>query len=105
MSTRGASLCEPLERLDDLVEALPVARGSPNSAVDDQALRVLGNLVIEIVHQHAHGGLGGPAFGHDLPSATRADVTAVVASANIVCGGQLSTPPYIRLSGPGRPTQ
>jgi hypothetical protein len=65
---------EPLERFDDLVEALPVARCAANPAVDDQALRVLGDFVVEIVHQHPDRGFGGPALGHDLAPAPGADV-------------------------------
>ena len=41
---QGLVLLEPLQSLDNLVEAVPVARGPANSAVDDQALRILGDL-------------------------------------------------------------
>ena len=81
LDEQGLVLVEPLERLDDLVEALPVAGGAPDAAIDDQALRVLGDLLVEVVHQHPDRGFGGPAPGHDLASAASADVPAVVASA------------------------
>ena len=80
LDQQGLVVLEPLERLDDLVEAFPVARGAADAAIDDQALRVLGDLVVEVVHQHPHRGLGRPAFGHDLAAAAGADAAAVVAS-------------------------
>ena len=85
LDEQGLVVLEPFERLDDLVEALPVARGAADPAIDDQALRVLGDLVVEVVHQHPHRGFGGPAFGHDLASAAGADVAAVVASVGHGC--------------------
>ena len=62
LDEQGLVVLEPFERLDDLVEAFPVARGAADAAIDDEALRVLGDLVVEVVHQHPHRGLGGPAF-------------------------------------------
>jgi hypothetical protein len=63
---QGLVVLEPLERLDDGVEASPIARRAADAAVDDEALRVFGDLLIEIVHQHPHSRFGGPAFGDDL---------------------------------------
>ena len=83
LDEQGLVLVEPLERLDDLVEALPVARGAADAAVDDEALRVLGDLVVEVVHQHPHRGFGGPALRLDLAAAPGADVAAVVASVGV----------------------
>jgi hypothetical protein len=73
-------VAEPFERFDDAVETCPVARGTADATVNDEALRVLGDRIVEIVHQHPHRGFGRPAPGHDLASAPRADVAAVVAS-------------------------
>ncbi len=39
-------------RGDDPVEALPVARRAADAAIDDQLPRPLGNLGVEVVHQH-----------------------------------------------------
>ncbi len=89
LDEQGLVVLEPLERLDDLVEAGPIARGAADPAIDDQALRILGDLVVEIVHQHPDGGFGGPAFGDDLAAAAGADAAAVVAS----LVGQESIPP------------
>ena len=80
LDEQGLILIEPFERLDDLVEAVPIARGAADPAIDDQALRVLGDLVVEIVHQHPDRGFGGPLPGLDLAPAPGADVAAVVAS-------------------------
>ena len=80
LDEQGLVVLEPLQRLDDGVVALPIARGAADPAVDDQALRVLGDLVVEVVHQHPHRGLGGPALGHDLAAAAGADVAAVVST-------------------------
>ena len=81
MSTRGASACvlntptglpdwissvssspSSLQRRDDRVEALPVARGAADAAVDDELLRILGDLGIEVVLDHPQRGFGEPAL-------------------------------------------
>ena len=54
---------EALERLDDPVVAVPVARGPADAAVDDELGGILGHLRIEIVHQHAQRRLGHPGAG------------------------------------------
>jgi hypothetical protein len=51
-------------------------------------LRVLGDFVIEIVHQHPDGGFGRPMLRLDLAASAGANVAAIVASI-----GQFSTPP------------
>ncbi len=38
------------------------SRGLAAPAVDDQPGRVLGDLGVEVVHEHAHGGLGLPGL-------------------------------------------
>ena len=66
---------------DDPVVARPVARGLPGPAVDDQVLRPLGDLWIEVVHEHPERGFldpspageggapGGANLVHSLPLA------------------------------------
>ena len=49
--------------------ALPIAGGAAGSAVDDEVLRALGDLFVEVVHQHAHGGFLGPSFAGELVAA------------------------------------
>ena len=60
---------QALERRDDRVVALPVARGFADAAVDNKLVRALGNLRVEIVHQHAQRRLGEPALGAELAPA------------------------------------
>ena len=54
-------ISEAIQRLDDLVIALPIARRLAAAAIDDQFLRLLGNLGIEVVHQHPLGCFLDPA--------------------------------------------
>ena len=51
------------EGLDDPIVALPIAGGTADPAVDDQVGRPLGDLRVEVVHEHAQGGLGLPTPG------------------------------------------
>ena len=46
---------EPSQRCDDSVETFPVPRGPPDPAVDDKVFGALGDLRVEIVHQHPEG--------------------------------------------------
>ena len=50
----------------DGMEGGPIPRGAPGSAVDDQILRFLRHVRIEVVHQHPQRGLLLPAFARDL---------------------------------------
>jgi len=54
------------EALDEGPETFPVPGRFSRSAVDDELLGLLGNLGIEVVHQHAEGGFLGPSFGLEL---------------------------------------
>ena len=47
---------------DDLLEALPVAGRLADTAVNDQVVGSLGDLRIEIVHDHPQGRLGQPGL-------------------------------------------
>ena len=53
---------QPLQHLEDPVEALPVARRPADAAIDDERFGMLGDLGVEIVLRHAVGGLGEPAL-------------------------------------------
>ena len=70
---------EPLQAVDDEVEVLPGARRAADAAVDDELVRVLGDVGVQVVHQHAHRRLGQPALGGDLGAGGREDVAGVVA--------------------------
>ena len=68
-----------LQRPHDAVEIFPRAGGAADAAIDDQLVRVLGHIGIEIVHQHAQRCFRQPAPGADLGAARRADFADVVA--------------------------
>ena len=70
---QGLVVLEAAQRADDGVEAVPVASGLAGPTVDDELIRILGDLGIEVVHQHAQRGLLLPALAADLGAARRAD--------------------------------
>ena len=67
-----------LQRRHDAVIALPVARGSADAAIDHELVRLLGDVRIEIVHQHAQRRFGLPALAGHHGAAGRADDAVVV---------------------------
>ena len=75
---QGLVVLQALERLDDLVVAIPIARGAADAAIDHQFLGILRDVRIEIVHQHAQRRLGQPALGGELVAARRADLDIAV---------------------------
>ena len=62
------------QRTHDAVVAVPVARGPADAAVDDEIVGPLGDLGVEVVHQHAQRRLGEPAAGAQGRAARGADV-------------------------------
>src|SRR3546814_13795975 len=58
-----------------------------DAAIDDQLVRRLGDIGVEIVHQHPHRRLGEPAFRADFGSGRRADHAAVVQPRGRGAGG------------------
>ena len=58
---------------DDRVERLPVARRLARAAVDDEIVGALGDVGIEIVHQHAQRGFLRPALARECSAARRSD--------------------------------
>src|ERR1700682_6156750 len=72
---------ELTQRGYDPIEAVPVAGGTADSAVDDKLARPLGDIRIEIFHQHAERGFRQPALGADLGPARSPDRAVVVQSA------------------------
>ena len=63
---------------DDAVERLPVARRPADAAIDDELARPLGDVGIEIVHEHPERRFGQPALGAELGSAGAADDAHIV---------------------------
>ena len=70
---QGLVVVERAQGIDDGVVAIPIAGGAAGAAVDDEVLRALGDLFVEIVHQHAHGGFLSPAFAGELVAARSLD--------------------------------
>ncbi len=64
---------QPLELGDDGVEGFPAARRATGAAIDDEVVRVLGHLRIEVVHEHPERGFLLPALAGDLHPARCAD--------------------------------
>jgi hypothetical protein len=60
---------ERAQRRHDLLVALPVARRLTDAAVHDELGRPLGDLGIEVVHQHAQRRFGEPAAAGELCAA------------------------------------
>ena len=69
---------EPAQGRDDAVERLPVARRPPDAAIDDKLARPLGDVGVEIVHEHAQRRFGEPALGAEFGSAGRTDDAHIV---------------------------
>ena len=65
-------LLHRLERLDDAIEALPIARDLGGAGIHDQLLRPLG--VLEVVLEHAQDRFLPPALAAQLTAALRLDV-------------------------------
>ncbi len=62
LDEEGLLVAELAQAADDRVVALPVARGLADAAVDDEVLGPLRHLGVEVVHQHAQGGLLRPSL-------------------------------------------
>ena len=67
--------------IGDLVKAFPVPRRAPDTAIDDQLVRVLGNFPVQVVHHHPIGGFDLPVSAVELRSTRRANVTGGVSPA------------------------
>ena len=72
---------QPSQRRDDAVEALPVARGPADAAIDHQLVRPLGDVGVEIVHQHPQRRFGQPALGASASCRWRARIDALIVEA------------------------
>jgi hypothetical protein len=83
-------VAEPLEHFADAVETRPVARGAPDTAVDDQGLRILGHFGIEVVLQHSESGLGKPVAAGQPAAARRADHALRIEPAAAIAASEAS---------------
>src|SRR5262245_34866602 len=64
---------ELAQRTNDCIESFPASGGAACSAINDQSIRILGNIRIEIVHQHSHRSFLMPAFAASLAALRRVD--------------------------------
>jgi len=62
-----------LQSFDDGAIGFPAARGAPGSAIDDEVFGAFGDFLVEVIHEHAHGGFLLPAFAGDLVAARGAN--------------------------------
>jgi len=85
---QGFIVIEVGQALDDLVVALPVARGATNTTVDHQLFRVLGDFRIEVVHQHPQRRFCQPALGGQLVAAGSANFDVPVFRRFVVSHGK-----------------
>ena len=67
---------QPPQLADDGVEARPVPGGLARPAVDDQVIGPLGDLRVEVVHEHPQRGFLLPALARQLGAARRPDRAA-----------------------------
>jgi hypothetical protein len=67
---------EPAQRRDNRVEGLPASRRASRAAVDNEFVRTLGNLGIEIVHEHAQRGFLWPSLTRNRRASGCADMAA-----------------------------
>ena len=73
LDQEGLVVGEDAELADDRVERVPAANGPARTAVHDEVIRVLGDLRIEVVHQHPQGRLLRPTAAGQLGAAGRTD--------------------------------
>ena len=72
-------LAEGEQRADERLQRLVAPGGLARAAVDDQLLRPLGDLAVEVVEQHAQRRLGRPRARVQLRASRRADGGEVAA--------------------------
>jgi hypothetical protein len=59
---QGLIALKPLERRNDPVKTFPVACCPADAAIDHELTGLLGDIGVEIVHQHPHGCFREPAL-------------------------------------------
>jgi hypothetical protein len=72
LDQHGLVLLEGLQGADHGVEGAPVTGGLAGAPVDDELVGVLGDLGVEVVHEHPQGGLLLPPLRGELAAARRA---------------------------------
>ena len=75
LDQEGLVVGEDPQLADDRIEGVPAANRPPGAAVHDEVIRVLGDVRVEVVHQHPQGRLLGPPATGQLGAARRTDGT------------------------------
>ena len=78
LDEQGFVVFEPLQRFDDPVITRPIARRAADAAIDDELVRRLRHIGVEVVHQHPQRRLGEPAFRVEFGAGRCLDGAAVV---------------------------
>src|SRR5215471_19456456 len=60
---------EFLQCLDDRAVGFPTTRSAASSAINDEVFGALGDVLVQVVHEHAHGSFLLPSFAGDLVAA------------------------------------
>ena len=89
LDEQGLVLIEALQGPDDRRVGVPAPGGAAGPAVHDELVGVFGHLGVEVVHQHAHRALGGPALAAELGAAGRVDGFPALRHEPIMVGGKL----------------
>lgn len=79
LDEEGLVFVEVLQCRDDAVEIGPGAGCAADAAIDDELVRIFGDIRVEIVHQHAERRFRQPALGADLGAARAAHFANIVA--------------------------
>ncbi|MNT42620.1 hypothetical protein D3C72_1790490 [compost metagenome] len=75
---QGFVFVQVFQRRQDLVVALPVARGTADATVHHQRLRVLGDVRVQVVLDHAVGRFGDPVLAVQFGAVRGTDYAASV---------------------------
>ena len=78
LDQKGLTFSESLQRSGDLIEITPGPRGTSNSTVDDEFIRVLCDLPVEIVVEHSEGCFRGPRQAVEVRADRAFDVASVL---------------------------
>ena len=76
LNDQGLVATEVAEGRDDPVVVLPRARRLARAAVHDEVLGSLGDIRVEVVHQHAQGGFLHPALARPLRAVGRPNLAS-----------------------------
>ena len=70
----------------DSIESGPASGGLAAAAVDDQLGRIFGDVRVEVIQQHAHGGLLLPPFARNVATARGTYGSRMLSNCRRSCG-------------------